>query len=183
MLYAWKIAVSYMRIHTFRYELQRYSTYVLSWVIAVPLWFIIFSFCLSHILLLYVIGFAIFSEFFAYGLQIGIKAEWRAQHGRLVLFLGNKNTSPLDFVQALILPPAHLKMELSLVPETIPPRAQVKWLALLLLVVGMGFLSSICSFHDFLCLFRYNVHLKSWIFVQVEMLLFLISPTSLGPTW
>ncbi|KAG8644694.1 hypothetical protein MANES_11G155700v8 [Manihot esculenta] len=59
-------------------------------------------------------------------IQIGIKAEWRAQHGRLVLFLGNKNTSPLDFVQALILPPAHLKMELSLVPETIPPRAQVQ---------------------------------------------------------
>ncbi|KDP34356.1 hypothetical protein JCGZ_11239 [Jatropha curcas] len=59
-------------------------------------------------------------------IQIGIKAEWRAQHGRLVLFLGNKNTSPLDSVQALILPPAHLKMELSLVPETIPPRAQVQ---------------------------------------------------------
>ncbi|KAJ9178004.1 hypothetical protein P3X46_009924 [Hevea brasiliensis] len=59
-------------------------------------------------------------------IQIGIKAEWRAQHGHLVLFLGNKNTSPLDSVQALVLPPAHLKMELSLVPETIPPRAQVQ---------------------------------------------------------
>ncbi|KAF2300664.1 hypothetical protein GH714_015044 [Hevea brasiliensis] len=59
-------------------------------------------------------------------IQIGIKAEWQAQHGRLVLFLGNKNTSPLDSVQALILPPAHLKMELSLVPEIIPPRAQVQ---------------------------------------------------------
>lgn len=59
-------------------------------------------------------------------IQIGIKAEWRAQHGRLVLFLGNKNTSPLDSVQALILPPSHLKIELSLVPETIPPRAQVQ---------------------------------------------------------
>lgn len=57
--------------------------------------------------------------------QIGIKAEWRGHHGRLVLFLGNKNTSPLVSVQALILPPSHLKMELSLVPETIPPRAQV----------------------------------------------------------
>lgn len=57
--------------------------------------------------------------------QIGIKAEWRAHHGRLVLFLGNKNTSPLISVQALILPPSHLKMELSLVPDTIPPRAQV----------------------------------------------------------
>lgn len=59
-------------------------------------------------------------------IQIGIKAEWRAHHGRLVLFLGNKNTSPLVSVQAIILPPSHLKMELSLVPETIPPRAQVQ---------------------------------------------------------
>ncbi|KAJ8767840.1 hypothetical protein K2173_020780 [Erythroxylum novogranatense] len=59
-------------------------------------------------------------------IQIGIKAEWWAHHGRLVIFLGNKNTSPLVSVQALILPPAHLKMELSLVPETIPPRAQVQ---------------------------------------------------------
>ncbi|XP_021278715.1 AP-2 complex subunit alpha-1-like [Herrania umbratica] len=59
-------------------------------------------------------------------IQIGIKAEWRAHHGRLVLFLGNKNTAPLGSVQALILPPAHLKMELSLVPDTIPPRAQVQ---------------------------------------------------------
>ncbi|KAJ4970513.1 hypothetical protein NE237_003612 [Protea cynaroides] len=59
-------------------------------------------------------------------IQIGTKAEWRAHHGRLVLFLGNKNTSPLVSVKALILPPAHLKLELSLVPETIPPRAQVQ---------------------------------------------------------
>ncbi|XP_011088827.1 AP-2 complex subunit alpha-1 [Sesamum indicum] len=59
-------------------------------------------------------------------IQIGIKAEWRAHHGRVVLFLGNKNTAPLFSVQALILPPSHLKMDLSLVPETIPPRAQVQ---------------------------------------------------------
>ncbi|CAK9183789.1 unnamed protein product [Ilex paraguariensis] len=59
-------------------------------------------------------------------IQIGIKAEWRVHQGRLVLFLGNKNTAPLVSVQALILPPSHLKMELSLVPETIPPRAQVQ---------------------------------------------------------
>ncbi|KAK1322643.1 AP-2 complex subunit alpha-1 [Acorus calamus] len=59
-------------------------------------------------------------------IQIGIKAEWRAHHGRFVLFLGNKNTSPLVSVRALILPPSHLRMELSLVPETIPPRAQVQ---------------------------------------------------------
>ncbi|CDY29719.1 BnaAnng03410D [Brassica napus] len=59
-------------------------------------------------------------------IQIGVKAEWRGHHGRLVLFLGNKVTSPLTSVQALILPPAHLKLELSLVPDTIPPRAQVQ---------------------------------------------------------
>ncbi|KAK8965618.1 AP-2 complex subunit alpha-2 [Platanthera guangdongensis] len=59
-------------------------------------------------------------------IQIGIKAEWKTFHGRLVLFLGNKNVSPLISVQALILPPRHLKMELSLVPDTIPPRAQVQ---------------------------------------------------------
>uniref|UniRef100_A0A1J3GCH1 AP-2 complex subunit alpha n=1 Tax=Noccaea caerulescens TaxID=107243 RepID=A0A1J3GCH1_NOCCA len=59
-------------------------------------------------------------------IQIGIKAEWRGHHGRLVLFLGNKGTSPLTSVQALILPPAHLKLELSPVPDTIPPRAQVQ---------------------------------------------------------
>ncbi|CAL0332320.1 unnamed protein product [Lupinus luteus] len=59
-------------------------------------------------------------------IQIGIKAEWRAHHGHLVLFLGNKITSPLVSVQAIILPPTHLKLELSLVPETIPPRAQVQ---------------------------------------------------------
>ncbi|XP_042514191.1 AP-2 complex subunit alpha-1-like [Macadamia integrifolia] len=59
-------------------------------------------------------------------IQIGIKAEWRTHLGRLVLFLGNKSTSPLVSVKALILPPTHLKMELSLVPETIPPRAQVQ---------------------------------------------------------
>ncbi|XP_068658295.1 AP-2 complex subunit alpha-1-like [Aristolochia californica] len=58
--------------------------------------------------------------------QIGLKAEWRGHHGRMVLFLGNKNTSPLVSVQAQILPPSHLRMELSLVPETIPPRAQVQ---------------------------------------------------------
>ncbi|KAL1200907.1 AP-2 complex subunit alpha-2 [Cardamine amara subsp. amara] len=59
-------------------------------------------------------------------IQIGVKAEWQGHHGRLTLFLGNKNTSPLTSVQAIILPPAHLKLELSLVPDTIPPRAQVQ---------------------------------------------------------
>lgn len=58
--------------------------------------------------------------------QIGIKADWRAHQGRVVLFLGNKNIAPLVSVQALILPPSHLKIELSPVPDTIPPRAQVQ---------------------------------------------------------
>ncbi|KAJ3682196.1 hypothetical protein LUZ60_014769 [Juncus effusus] len=59
-------------------------------------------------------------------IQIGVKADWRAHHGRLVLFLGNKNTAPLFSVRAIILPPAHLKIEFSSVPDTIPPRAQVQ---------------------------------------------------------
>ncbi|KAF4385623.1 hypothetical protein F8388_010179 [Cannabis sativa] len=59
-------------------------------------------------------------------IQIGIKADWRLYQGRLVIFLGNKNTTPLVSVQATILPPSHLKIEVSLVPDTIPPRAQVQ---------------------------------------------------------
>ncbi|KAL8480928.1 hypothetical protein ACS0TY_027446 [Phlomoides rotata] len=59
-------------------------------------------------------------------IQIGIKAEWRAQYGRVILFLGNKNIAQLTSVQAVLLPPSHLNTELSLVPETIPPRAQVQ---------------------------------------------------------
>ncbi|MED6152717.1 hypothetical protein PIB30_094691, partial [Stylosanthes scabra] len=62
----------------------------------------------------------------ANSVQIGIKAEWRDHHGHMVLFLGNKNTAPLVSVQAIMLPPTHFKMELSLVPETIPPHAQVQ---------------------------------------------------------
>ncbi|GKA70870.1 AP-2 complex subunit alpha-1-like protein isoform X2 [Tanacetum coccineum] len=58
--------------------------------------------------------------------QICIKAEWRDHEGHFVLFLGNKNTAPLDLVQAVILPPSHLKLELSLLQEVIPPRAQVQ---------------------------------------------------------
>eukprot|EP00252_Welwitschia_mirabilis_P025764 TRINITY_DN8191_c0_g1_i1.p1 TRINITY_DN8191_c0_g1~~TRINITY_DN8191_c0_g1_i1.p1 ORF type:complete len:1019 (-),score=209.30 TRINITY_DN8191_c0_g1_i1:385-3441(-) len=59
-------------------------------------------------------------------LQIGIKAEWRAYHGRLVLFMGNKNVAALTHVKAVMLPPTHLKMQLSHLPDTIPPRAQVQ---------------------------------------------------------
>ena len=74
----------------------------------------------------------LFIEFLLNAFKIGITADWRAHQGRLVLFLGNKNTSPLVSVQAVILPPSHLKMELSLVPDTIPPRAQVGQLFVLL---------------------------------------------------
>ncbi|KMZ67831.1 putative AP-2 complex subunit alpha [Zostera marina] len=59
-------------------------------------------------------------------IQIGLKAEWRAHQGRLIIFLGNKGTSPLTSVKALVLPPSHLKMELSLIPDSIPPRAQIQ---------------------------------------------------------
>lgn len=57
--------------------------------------------------------------------QIGLKADWRAHQGRIILFIGNKSTSSLTSVQALVLPPSYLKMDLSLLPSTIPPRAQV----------------------------------------------------------
>ncbi|KAI7725928.1 hypothetical protein M8C21_027341 [Ambrosia artemisiifolia] len=46
-------------------------------------------------------------------LMIAIKAEWRGPQGRLVLFLGNKTTTSLDAVNAVILPPSHRKLELS----------------------------------------------------------------------
>ncbi|CAI9269039.1 unnamed protein product [Lactuca saligna] len=60
-------------------------------------------------------------------IQIGIKAEWQKHYGRIVLFIGNKNASaPLESVHVVILPLPHLKLELSLVPETIAPRAQVQ---------------------------------------------------------
>ncbi|XP_052625796.1 AP-2 complex subunit alpha-1-like [Lactuca sativa] len=45
--------------------------------------------------------------------QIGIKADWRGHQGRLVIFLGNKTTSSLTSVQAVVLPPSYLKLELS----------------------------------------------------------------------
>ncbi|MED6167981.1 hypothetical protein PIB30_007648 [Stylosanthes scabra] len=58
-------------------------------------------------------------------IQIGVKAEWRAHHGHMVLFLGNKNTAPLlSFKLSCCLPPI-FKMELSLVLEAILPCAQV----------------------------------------------------------
>jgi hypothetical protein len=87
------------------------------------------------------VGFnLVFLMFYLYVyVQIGIKAEWRAHQGHLVLFLGNKNTAPLISVHALILPPIHLKMELSLVPDTIPPRAQVRKNKLLLLSVAFKY--------------------------------------------
>ncbi|KAI5065138.1 hypothetical protein GOP47_0019833 [Adiantum capillus-veneris] len=59
-------------------------------------------------------------------IQIGLKAEWRAHQGRVTLFLGNKHVGALGTVRAVILPPAHLRMHLSTVPDTIPPRAQVQ---------------------------------------------------------
>ena len=62
----------------------------------------------------------------ALSLQIGFKGEWRGHQGRVILFLGNKHVGALSHVRAVILPPAHLRMQLSPVPDTIPPRAQVK---------------------------------------------------------
>lgn len=59
------------------------------------------------------------------GMQIGIKAEWRGPHGRMVLFLGNKHPGKLESVKAVILPPSNYRMQLSSFPDLIPPRAQV----------------------------------------------------------
>ncbi|KAL4563472.1 hypothetical protein LXL04_027515 [Taraxacum kok-saghyz] len=56
---------------------------------------------------------------------ISIKAQYRNDEGHLLLILENKNARvPLDSIQAMILPPSHLKLELSSVPEAIPPNSQ-----------------------------------------------------------
>ncbi|KAL4561724.1 hypothetical protein LXL04_033898 [Taraxacum kok-saghyz] len=58
-------------------------------------------------------------------IQISIKAQNRNDQGHLLLILENKNARvPLDSIQAVILPPSHLKLELSSVPEAIPPNSQ-----------------------------------------------------------
>ncbi|KAL4561354.1 hypothetical protein LXL04_033519 [Taraxacum kok-saghyz] len=60
-------------------------------------------------------------------IQIGITTQWKNHQGHLVLFLGNKNARvPLESIQAVILPPSHLKVELSLVSELISPKAQIQ---------------------------------------------------------
>ncbi|KAL4587086.1 hypothetical protein LXL04_011736 [Taraxacum kok-saghyz] len=71
--------------------------------------------------------------------HIGIKADWRAHQGRVIIFLGNKTTSSLASVQEVILPPSHLKLELSSVPEIIPPRAQVENKLRILVVINKFF--------------------------------------------
>lgn len=58
-------------------------------------------------------------------LQIGIKTDWRGPHGRMFLFFGNKNAAPLTSVKAVVAAPSNLRVQLTTVPEIIPPRAQV----------------------------------------------------------
>jgi AP-2 complex subunit alpha len=58
-------------------------------------------------------------------MQIGIKSDWRGSQGRMVLFVGNKHTAALMNVRSSILPPPHLRLKAAVVPESIPPRAQV----------------------------------------------------------
>lgn len=58
-------------------------------------------------------------------LQIGIKSEWRGPLGRIVFFVGNKNTGLLQGVRAVFLPPPHMRVQASRFPDAIPPRAQV----------------------------------------------------------
>jgi len=58
--------------------------------------------------------------------QIGLKAEWRNAQGRMVLFVGNKHTGSLTNVRGSVLSPPHLRTQSAVVPNTIPPRAQVQ---------------------------------------------------------
>ncbi|BBN03404.1 AP-2 complex subunit alpha [Marchantia polymorpha subsp. ruderalis] len=59
-------------------------------------------------------------------IQIGIKTDWRGPHGRMFLFFGNKNAAPLTSVKAVVAAPSNLRVQLTTVPEIIPPRAQVQ---------------------------------------------------------
>ncbi|CAI7822544.1 unnamed protein product, partial [Closterium sp. NIES-54] len=59
-------------------------------------------------------------------LQIGVKSEWKPPHGRLVLFLGNKETAPLTALTASTPPTPGLRIILSPLPQVIPPRAQIQ---------------------------------------------------------
>ncbi|CAI5989054.1 unnamed protein product, partial [Closterium sp. NIES-64] len=59
-------------------------------------------------------------------LQIGVKSEWKPPHGRLVLFLGNKETAPLTALTASTPPTPGLRVILSPLPQVIPPRAQIQ---------------------------------------------------------
>ncbi|CAI5537634.1 unnamed protein product [Closterium sp. Naga37s-1] len=59
-------------------------------------------------------------------LQIGVKSEWKPPHGRLVLFMGNKETAPLTALTASTPPTPGLRVILSPLPQVIPPRAQIQ---------------------------------------------------------
>ncbi|PWA46161.1 TATA BOX ASSOCIATED FACTOR II 59 [Artemisia annua] len=72
--------------------------------------------------------------------KICIKAAWQAHQGHLYHFLGNKTTSSLESVQAVILPPSHLKLELSSVADAflIPGTIFMSLLSGVLFGVGKG---------------------------------------------
>ncbi|PWA55325.1 Density-regulated protein DRP1 [Artemisia annua] len=78
---------------------------------------------------------------FANDKEICIKAAWQAHQGHLYHFLGNKTTSSLESVQAVILPPSHLKLELSLVADAflIPGTIFMSLLSRVLFGVGKAF--------------------------------------------
>ena len=59
--------------------------------------------------------------------RLALKADWRGIQGRMVLFLGNKHTGPSTNVRIVILHPSHLRIQSPPVPDTVPPRAQVRW--------------------------------------------------------
>lgn len=71
----------------------------------------------------------------AVSMQIGIKADWRGSQGRMVLFVGNKHTAALMNVRSAFLPPPHLRLKAAVVPESIPPRAQVSFSHVLFFIV------------------------------------------------
>ncbi|KAJ4460625.1 putative AP-2 complex subunit alpha-1 [Paratrimastix pyriformis] len=58
--------------------------------------------------------------------QVGLKSEFRFAEGRMMLFYGNKATSPITGFSATIPPSPDLQIQYAPVPDSIPPRTQVK---------------------------------------------------------
>lgn len=59
-------------------------------------------------------------------LQVGVKADWKGSQGRFVLYIGNKDTAAITGIQGTVGPTASFRLQLAIVPSSIPPRAQVQ---------------------------------------------------------